>query len=741
MIDLKISRIFSSLSLFAVLFMLGTPSYAQAVLEEVVVTAQKREQNIQEVPISISTLSGQRLASKFTGGETILALAGVAPGLYAESSNGRHAPRFYMRGLGNADFDQAASQPVSIVFDGVPMELVTFKAFPLFDLDDVEVIRGPQGTLFGRNTTAGIIKFDSRRPTEEREGFIKLTGGNLGTINAEVALGGPLSSGKDGKLLGRISLMTQNRTDWIDNDFTGQDDVFGGHSELAGRVQLLWEPNDNTSVWLMHQRRYLSGNSATAFRANILDTGSNELNENYDRGTVYFDGGGTNPADTDSHGTTLKVDLDVGDYTLTSITSYQDAELFARGDIDGGFGGACCPFLGPYGPGIILFPSDTGGNNFMEQLTQELRITSNLDGPFNYQVGAFYFDDEISTSTESGAGPNPKDTVVRSIAFHENTAWAIFGQGSYTMDRLTLTAGLRYTDDEKDYTPTFTPANQAPINLTDDEISWDVSLAYALTDVGQVYARVASGFRAPSIQSRNAAFDLPVTTADSETIMSYEIGYKADLLDRRIRLNTAAFYYEIDDMQLTAIGGAGNFTTLLNAEEGIGYGIEFDIDFAVTEQLILSGGFGYNKTELNDDNLAVAPCGSGACTILDPQDADGHALIDGNPFQHSPEWTMNLELSYTQPLTDNTELFFFTDWKIKGETNEFLYESIEFDFDTQFEGGARAGYRNNTRNLEVALFARNITDEDNPIGGIDFNNNTSYVNEPRIWGVEATYSF
>jgi iron complex outermembrane receptor protein len=117
-------------------------------------------------------MAGDRLTARFSGGEDILALASAAPGLQVENSNGRLSPRFYMRGLGNADFTQAASQPVSIVFDDVPMEKSALKAFPLFDMDDIEVLRGPQGTLFGRNTTAGIIKVDSRRSSEETEGVV-----------------------------------------------------------------------------------------------------------------------------------------------------------------------------------------------------------------------------------------------------------------------------------------------------------------------------------------------------------------------------------------------------------------------------------------------------------------------------------------------------------------------------------------------------------------------------------------
>ena len=158
------------------------PALAQdaIVLEEITVTAQRREERLEDVPISISTMKGERLASIMEGGEDIRALAGRVPGLNAESSNGRVAPRFYIRGLGNTDFDLAASQPVSIVMDEVVMENVILKSFPLFDIQRVEVLRGPQGTLFGRNTPAGIIKFDSVRPSEEFNGYARLTIGEAG---------------------------------------------------------------------------------------------------------------------------------------------------------------------------------------------------------------------------------------------------------------------------------------------------------------------------------------------------------------------------------------------------------------------------------------------------------------------------------------------------------------------------------------------------------------------------------
>ena len=730
------------------LFLISPHLFADSVMEEVVVTAQKKEENIQEVPISITKMTGDRVTARFAGGEDILALAQAAPGLHVETSNGRLAPRFYMRGLGNADFTQAASQPVSIVFDEVPMEKVGFKSFPVFDVDSIEIGRGPQGTLFGRNTTAGMVHISSRRPTEEAEGYVRANLGDLGTRNIEAAIGGTII---EDQLMARVSILHQNRDNWVDNGFTQQDDAMGGFDIFAIRFQALFTPSDDFSMLFLHQRQDQDGNSASFFRANVLSQGSNDLNDNYDRDTVFFDGGNGNPARIKSHGTTLKMDWDLGDYTITSITSYQDIyDREGRGDIDGGFG---CLFTcsGPSGPASTPFSPfaspfvvnvDTGSEIDANQLTQELRLASNFDGAFNYQVGLFYFKDEFSNiSSNQSAGAAVY--TANSTSDIENRAWAVFGQGTYELaEDLKLTFGLRYTDDEKDAqhvrNPFTAPAPLAPISLQDDNVSWDISLSKTTAAGNQLYARAASGFRAQTIQDR-LQDDPTVTTADSETINSFEIGYKA--LWDRVRLNAAAFYYAVDDMQLVAVGGADNSTRLLNADRGTGAGVEVEVEYAVTDNLIFSAGFGSADTRIKQSGLATAPCGSGLCTILDPIDANGNAVIDGNSFQHAPEWTLNFEIDYTAPLNNGDEIYVYTDWKFKGETQDFLYESIEYTFDTQFEGGLRAGYRSTANNYEVGIFARNITDEDNVIGGIDFANLTAYVNQPRVIGVEAAFRF
>ncbi len=736
---------------------------SEGVLEEVIVTATKRQESIQDVPLSIATLSGESLRSMFSGGEDVLALAGRVPGLYAESSNGRSAPRFYLRGLGNIDFDLAASQPVSVIMDDVVMENVVLKSFPIFDMEQVEVIRGPQGSLFGRNTTAGIVKFNSNRPEQETSGYVSGSLGTYTTGNVEAAVGGSLIPDV---LSGRMSLLYRTRDNWIDNGFTNEKDAMGDYSEMAGRVQLMWTPSENFTALLLTQARSLDGTSSI-FRANVFDTGSNKLNQNYDRDTVYYDGGDNNPQSYDASGYTLNLEWGLEGMTLTSISSYQLGDGYSRGDIDGGvvdFSGTATvppgitfdPAAPVFGfptltfPGTILVPSVTQDGADTDQFTQEIRLASDHDERFSWQTGLFYFNSSLEVETESfasfGFGGPPQNTIIK----HTNDAWAIFGQGSYDVsDQFTLSAGLRYTDDQRDfkvlqYGQLWLDIGIPSVENIDesaDKVSWDVTADYALNDSSSIYGRIASGFRAQSIQGRDVAFLEFPTVADPETILSYEIGYKADLVDNRLRLNASVFHYIVDDMQLSIIGGATNSNQVINANEGVATGFEVDMQWLVTENFMTTFGVAYNDTEINDKGLSVVPCGSTLCEAWQWRDENGQVSIDGNPFPRTPKTNYTLTLRYGMPFGDDGEFFVYTDWVYYGEILMPLYYSPEFVTDNQFEGGLKVGYRNNRDNWEVALFGRNITDEDNVKGFIDFSNNTGFVNEPAIWGVEANYFF
>ncbi len=718
---------------------LGTcaPALAQASqqIEEIIVTSQRRAQNVQEVPLSVTPLSEDRLDAIFEAGDDIQALATRVPSLYAESSNGRLAPRFYIRGLGNTDFDLAASQPVSVIMDEVVLENVILKSSPLFDIERAEVLRGPQGTLFGRNTPAGIVKFDTRKPTQEADGYLTASVGSFYTVNAEGALGGGLTD----TLSARVSVLYQSRQDWVDNDFTGESDALGDYTETAWRLQTFWQPTDALSALVnVHGRDY--DGTSELFRANVLGPGTDGFNSNFDRDTVFYDEGDNNPQEAKGLGGSLTIAYDLNESTtITSITAHETAESSSIGDIDGGSGADFLGNASPCPPGFsdadpcIPFPAltrDSIGN--LDQFTQELRISSNTSTEMFWQAGVYYFDSEFTVLTEPFFVPG-------SFVSHENTAWALFGHVSYDFsDKWTLTGGVRYTDDDKDAT-TGGFNSFAPVSVSDEQVSWDISLLHDLSDDVNVYGRAAYGFRAPSIQGRDVAFFGAPTTADSETILSFEGGVKAELADGRGRINGSVFYYTIDDQQLTAIGGIDNSVQLVNADKGVGYGFDFDAEFFLSDSLLLTAGLSYNNTEIDDPNLRVGSCGSGICTLNDPVDEDGFALVDGNPFPNAPEWLWTITASYTEPFGDGKEFFFYTDWSWQGEKQFLIYDAAEFRTNGDFEGGMRIGISGNDGQYEIAAFARNITDEENVKGAIDFNNLTGFSNQPRVVGVTFKY--
>ncbi|NVJ68900.1 MAG: TonB-dependent receptor [Alphaproteobacteria bacterium] len=688
-------------------------------LEEIVVTAQKREQTLQDVPISISAISGDKINTFAAGGEDIRLLSSRVPGLNAESSNGRVAPRFYIRGLGNTDFDLAASQPVSVIVDEVVQENVILKSFPLFDIERVEVLRGPQGTLFGRNTPAGIIKFDTRKPTQEVEGYMSASYGTYGTTSLEMAHGGGFSD----DISGRISMLYTRRSDYVDNPYLGLEDVMGGFDEFAGRGQLLIEPSDDFSALVNVHYRNIEG-TASLFRANILTTGSNDLNDNFKWDEVYYGDDHNNPQEYESWGTSLKLVKDFSEgMTLTSITAYEATKGSSLGDIDGG---------NPDGPGFIPFQSTTeDGIDDLDQFTQELRLAHQASDELFYQVGFFYFDGDFTIRTSPFFVPD-------SVVTHENQTWALFGQVSYDVSEDTsVTVGMRYTDDEKTadaYSGAF-GAQLPTVALEADRVSWDAALNHNVNDDLSVYARIASGFRAPTIQSRDVAFFGVPTTAKEETIMSYEVGFKAELMENRLRWNGAAFYYDVSDLQVTAVGGATNSVQLVSVDEVIGFGFETDIEWLVSENFSMTAGLGYANTEINDTGLRVPTCGSGQCTPLDDLDADGYAIVDGNPLPQAPDWTVNMTADYHRMVGEG-EFFMFADFALQGDTNMLLYDATEFKTSGTFELGLKAGYRFGADlQHEFSVFGRNITREANLKGVIDFNNNTGFVNQPRILGV------
>jgi iron complex outermembrane receptor protein len=721
--------------------------------DEIVVTARKREEAAKDVPVSLTVMNQEQVAEYSAGGADISFLAARTPSVNVESSFGRTFPRFYIRGLGNTDFDLNASQPVSLVYDEVVFENPVLKGFPIFDVARVEVLRGPQGTLFGRNTPAGIVKFDSVQPSEERSGYARLALRNLGGIEVEGAAGGKLAEG----LSGRISLLVNSQDDWVTNRAPGTGNELGDYTDTAGRVQLRFQPNAKFDATLNVHGRKLDGTSQL-FRANVIRPGVGGLVSNFDRDSVTYDGGAGNRFELESTGAVAKVSYDFGPATLTSVTGYETLSFFSRGDIDGGFGASFAP---PSGPGFIPFSAESAdGVSDHEQITQELRLASNGGKMWDWLIGAYYFSEKLSIDsfsydTLAGGAVNGFATQTQ-----DTDAWALFGSlTARPTDKLSLTAGVRYSDDKKDFvgdrfqtpTPFLGSVNRISrrASVGDEAFSWDVSAVYELNDAANLYARVARGFRAPAIQGRILFGDV-VTTADSEFVTSYETGVKGSAFDGRLRGDLSVYYYEIEDQQFTAIGGAGNFNQLLNADKGVGQGVEASLDYQLTDNLSFAAGVAYNDTKIEDRGLEVAVCGSPfpLCTVRDPVRVAGApgvgavlANINGNSFPNAPEWTGNVALRYERELAGGGAVFASTDWAYKGETNFFLYDSAEFREDGFWEGGVRVGYRTANERLTFAAFGRNITDEERLLGGIDFNNLTGFVNNPRIFGAEVKVAY
>ncbi|MGB2740432.1 MAG: TonB-dependent receptor [Cognaticolwellia sp.] len=713
-------------------------------IEVIEVTARKRTENVKDVPISVSALTPKKLEVLGSSGMDVRSLSAKVPSLLIESSFGRTFPRFYIRGLGNTDFDLLASQPVSLIYDDVVLENALTKGMPMFDIERVEVLRGPQGTLFGRNTPAGIVKVESKKPTQDFDASISGSYGSFGSTDFRVAVGGGLSD----TVSARIALLQQDRDDWIDNKAPGfeQKDQLGGYSETAGRLQLLWEPNDDFSALFNYHFRDAEAD-ARVFRANIIKPGTNDLVDNFDRATVYHDAASRNNQTVDMKGASLKIEYDFGDYTLTSITGHESAEMFSVGDIDGGYGAVFLPTGG--GPGLIPFPSETGARMpDHAQSTQEIRIASNDLGALDYQFGFFLFDEDLTINNLSfnTLGGGVQDGLA--IQKMETSAWAVFASLDYEVsDRLSINGGLRYSDDERKWdgelvlSPFGAPGFSESNDVDDSQVSGDLSASYVLNDETNIYARIARGYRAPSIQGRSLLFSANSTTADSETVDSVETGFKSVFLDNTARVDGSIYYYVVNDQQLTAVGGSGNVASLLNADKSVGYGFELDSEYYLTADLVLAASVSYNHTELQDSSVAVPGCGGG-CTVTDPINGDGLALIDGNSLPQSPEWISNLSARWTKEIGEG-ELYVYTDWSYRSEVNFFLYESTEFTGDALLEGGVRVGYEWYTdgAEYEVALFGRNITDEEQLTGAIDFNNLTGYTNEPRFWGIEFKANF
>jgi len=692
-------------------------------LEQVNVTAQRKTENYKDVPVSATVLNSETLETISTSGQDIRVLGGKVPSLNIESSNGRTFPRVYIRGYGNTDFNTYASQPVSLIYDDVVQENPILKGFPIFDLENIEVLRGPQGSLFGRNTPAGVIKFNSVKPVlGATDGYASISFGSFATTNFEAASSVPL--GQEWAI--RASVLGEHRRDWVtvsSNDrtnlYNGQN--IEGYDDGAARIQLLYQPSGQFNALFNVHAHALSG-TARVFRANIIKRGTNDLVDNFNENVVSING--KNQQNLRTNGANANLTWKIGDVSLHSITGYESiGNYFTRGDIDGG------------DSTNTPFPVETaGGVTDHKQLTQEFRLASETPGPFGWQTGLYYFFEDLTAASygyRSSTGLQTSYATTSQI----NAAYAAFGSVTYDVtSQLNLRAGARYTDDKKTFTKRIGFADPGATKLSGSKTTGDVSGTYKIDPDLSVYARVATGFRGASFNSPSSGQLL--TSAVPETITSYETGIKADLLNKRARVSFDVYHFDVKNQQLTAVGGGSNITSLINAKKSTGDGAEFNVEALLTNQFKVSVGGSYNKTEIKDDSLSVAGCGSGCNVTNTPVPGRrGFYFINGNSLPQAPKFITYATAKYTIPV-GNGDLSLSTDLSYRTKINLFLYESTEFTGKSLFEAGLRLGYRWGDGRYEAAAFCRNCTNQIRVNGAIDFNNLEGFINDPRVVGIQ-----
>ncbi len=501
-------------------------------LQEVVVTAERRAQRLLDVTVSTAVLSGAPLEALGSAGQDIRQLAFSVPSLNIESSNGRTFPRLYIRGYGNTDFTPFASQPVGLYYDDIVQENPTLKGFPIFDQADVEVLRGPQGTLFGRNSPAGVVKLESNKPViGEFSGYASLSDGTYNTADFEGVVNAPIND----IMAFRLSTQGQHRDNWVDAPRNpAGDQHLEGYDDWALRMQLLFKPSDAFSALLNVHGRTLNG-SSRLFRANIISLGSNSLAPDFRPNVIYTDG--YNGQSYSSLGANVHLTWTTPALTYQSITGYESVRhYFTQGDIDGG-----------YGPGVIINPSVPSGPGFFPvggvetaiamphhyQLSQELRLISNQSGPLQGQAGIFLFYENVASNNLNYdiTGATIENST---ISEQKNDAEAAFASLEYAFTSMfKLRGGLRYTLDHKTFDVPFTdvPGGLPPpshASASASKLTWEVGPSLKLSPDLNLYARVATGFRAPSFGApASGPPPLPIQVARSEDNISYELGIKS----------------------------------------------------------------------------------------------------------------------------------------------------------------------------------------------------------------------
>lgn len=697
--------------------------------EALTVTARRRSEKATDVPMAVYAIKSSEISALTVAGDDIRALAARTPSLNIESSFGRTFPRIYIRGLGNPNYDTNSAQPVAMYYDDVVLDNPVLRSFPLFDLADTEVLSGPQGTLFGRNTPAGVITIHSNAPVDKNTGYLSQS---YGTFDSAVTQAAVNLSLIPHRFAIRLSVINQRRDNWVQNTYDGFRWRKGleGYEDIAGRLQGLYTFDDSANILFEINARHLEG-TATLFRANLYQHGSPDIRSGYDINDVSQNG--DNAQNLTTAGGHIKATKNFDHVGLQFISSWDEGSLGSIGSIDGG------------SPGTVPFSVETGtAAPKISQVTEELRAYTINTGKFFNQGGIYYFNEFLDDYDADYSTTTMKTTELANQRQNENSV-GVFDSLTYNiLKSLSVTGGIRYTYDFKRFGATRIFGGDGPLSLGNstesNNVSWDGSVNYHITPNMSAYFRAATGFLAPSFQGRLTSQNY-ISEAAAERNTSFELGYKANLAHGRVQLSGDAFMWNTRNLQLTAAGGTSNQIQLLNARHAIGRGFEFNIETYPIENLMIAGNMSYNFTEIQSPGLETSYCGIG-CTLRNPVDSKtGLAEINGNPLPYAPRFVANLNASYRIPLNQTQRLILATDWSWRSTDYFTLYKSVEFQGKALLLGGASLMFDDTKRHYQASVFVRNITNKVVGIGALDFDNYTGYINDPRIIGGSLKYNF
>ncbi|NIB40617.1 TonB-dependent receptor [Pseudomaricurvus alkylphenolicus] len=674
-------------------------------LEEIIVTATKRSESVQDVAGSISVISAETLQNQGISDfeEVFQSVANVS-----YESPSQQSPAISVRGVNNIGNGVGFEPAVTVYIDEVPRLRPSAYGSAIYDLERIEVLRGPQGTLFGKNTVGGLFSVTTQKPTEETQINAELSLGSRDLIQARASVAGELV---EGSLSGRLAMVYKEQDGWLEN--RNGEDLFG-QEYSAVRGHLLQQVNED--IRLLYTAEY-SDFEGTGDQTQDVD------GDSMDRSVSV---GPRNSSVRDSSLVSIRADIDFEALTLTSLSAYQAFESTAFYDQD----------FSPAEGIVTMFTEDVSA------FTQEVRLTSNYEGRVNFIAGFFYLHEEVENPVDFWFGDDFGDPSGTSVTEIETDSLALFGTMNVDVtDTLELALGLRYTEEEKDFdldatfVEVFPPGQiSSTEDLSEERWSGDITLNYRPNNDWLIYAKYAHGFKAGGFANISALTGgAPIATAfgqstldlsdflfDSELMDNYEIGFKSDIGDR-VRFNGSVFMMDYTDKQEqiqgdAVIGGVTlPVTTIANAGEAEIKGVELELVALATEWLRLEAALGYLDTEFTefDDPL-------------------GGTSLEGNQLARAPEWSGSLAAQFNFAVSDGLDGMMRIDANYKGDN--YIGQTNTLEQESHTIANIRAGVEATDGRWAVYLWGRNVTDET----VYQFPN---LVNAPESYGMDLRVNF